>query len=95
MKAITFALIGLGLTACSSGDSEYPTCANLVDDITELAKEKNNIEIIEINNIKTTHSTGSWLKCTASAVTDRGDLYMEYDVESSDQGKQILSVNFR
>lgn len=94
MKAIAFTLIGLGLTACSSGDSEYPTCANLVDDITELAKEKNKVEVIEVNNIKTIHASGSWLKCTASAVTDRGDVYLEYEVETSEQGKQILSVKF-
>ena len=79
--------------AAPEPSSEDVACQAFVKDITALAKEKNNLEIFEIDSIRPGYNSIGKI-CQAVAVTDRGTISIEFGTETTPQGQTLLSLSF-
>lgn len=68
-------------------------CRALSEDVISQYKKSGRIEIIEINDISARPEAepGQQLTCDASAITSSGDMRLQFGLERSPQGKDILS----
>lgn len=68
-------------------------CRTLSEDVIRQYKKSGRIEIIEINDISARPEAepGQQLTCDASAITSSGDMRLQFGLERSPQGKDILS----
>ncbi len=82
-----------GALEAASKEMKLTECRALSEDVIRQYKKADRIEIIEINEISARPEAepGQQLTCDASAITSRGDMRLQFGLERSPQGKDILS----
>jgi len=69
-------------------------CVALVPSVIEMAQEKSELEIIEINKVQTVFEIGNDVECQGFAVTDKGDAQVNFKTETTEQGHSLLRMSF-
>lgn len=71
-------------------------CPSLVADVIALARKKQGLEIIEINNIEDDVGFGDLtaIECKGNATTDRGNGTIRFSQTTSPQGRILLNLSF-
>ncbi|RYE62014.1 MAG: hypothetical protein EOO82_00580 [Oxalobacteraceae bacterium] len=70
-------------------------CDEVVAEVVGMSKGTSN-EIIEVNNVETVSvATADRVKCTGDAITRSGEKSISFGVETSPQGKAIVSAEFK
>jgi hypothetical protein len=91
---MTLFVIMPALSSCSSGTKDPPSCNELVPELIEMSKDQEGPEIIEVNDVKMLHHMAETTGCTATALTDRGSAFIEFETNMSPQGRSILTMRY-
>lgn len=73
--------------------AEVQACQALVPEVLALAKEKGQVEIIEINDVRSGFSSTGKI-CEGDAITDKGKATINFSVETTPQGRTLLNMSF-
>lgn len=82
--------------AAARRDAMKRKCPSLVADVIALARVKQGLEIIEINNIEDDAGAGDMtaIGCKGIATTDRGSGAIRFSQTTSPQGRILLNLSF-
>lgn len=79
-------------------DAQKPgICKLLVDQMIEQSKSGGGVQIIEVNNVAVEPNIDPLahpIACSGDAITSRGNMRVEFGLEHTPQGKDLLSFRF-